>query len=59
MKYKVLKSFGGAYYVKGVRITISAGMNDIIDLPATGHDFEKAGLVERVTPKKKAAKKAK
>jgi hypothetical protein len=58
MKYRVLKSFGGAYYVGDVRIPFRAGMNDIIELPVKGHDFEKAGLVERVTTtKKKATKK--
>jgi hypothetical protein len=54
MKYKVLKSFGGYVMIKGEMVKISVGMNDIIDLPAYGHDFEKAGLIERVNkPKKK------
>jgi hypothetical protein len=57
MKYRVLKAFGGAYYVGETRIPISVGAGDIIDLPTKGHDFEKAGLVERVSKPKKAAKK--
>ena len=47
MKVKVLKSFAGYHGEGADRKFISAGMNDIIELPE-GTDWLKAGLVEPV-----------
>jgi hypothetical protein len=57
MKYKVLRSFSGYYMVGDKRVHITAGNGEIIDLPAKGHDFVKAGLIEKV-PGKRSTKKA-
>jgi hypothetical protein len=59
MKVKVLKSFVGKYEKDGREIFISAGMNEIIDLPE-GVDWLKAGLVEPVkaAPESTTAKAA-
>ena len=56
MKFRVIKSFGGWVKIKGEMVKINVGSGDIIDLPATGNDFEKAGLIERVNKPKKKAK---
>ena len=53
MKYKVLISFAGHYDYKGEEIPISAGMNEVIDIPKN-KGFEAAGLIE---PVKKPARK--
>ena len=55
MKFKVIKGFVGTYDDNGTTRRIHTRKNQVIDLPpdGEGHDFERAGLVERFKKPKK------
>lgn len=54
MKVKVIRSFVGHYEENGQLKSISAGMNDVIDLPE-GVDWLRAGFVEPVKEQAESA----